>query len=551
MGDVSGEKGESLWFHEDGFIDHASGEKGSLLKLLSLNTGEAIPKTAELIAKKLNITIEKDEVYPEIPKKIIIAGELSEKHAEWLKARGIDPEIASGAGVGSASNGDMSLLHLDEEGRTVGVKFYKVESRQWHAIPGSANVLWPLRYVIDNFPDAETIYVTEGHWDALSAIQMGFPAVSVPNGANSLQWMETCFNFIHSFPNIVLCYDNDEAGATGLVNATNRLSRGVQIVDLPKGCKDINDVLIKHGPKELLKTLSETKPYTPQNVIQSISLLEKAREPEQFLFMHNTPFGRNFPFQYRDHESTIYTAYTGHGKSNLLRQTILGFAMEEDERCFVASFEDTPIQITRNLLQHMGPNMPEAEVERIMRNIALYDTTQITERKKRKKIHPDELIELFVYQYMRYGYSHFVVDNLMTLQVDRQDNTAQSDAAESFRQFVISYPVHLHLVAHPRKLPQAASKTLTPPDPSEIRGASEIADASFNIISLIRNIPKEREMDRMKFNGNGKDVIINYYRQHPDAILHVNKQRTTGVLPSSHLWFDPSTRTYKTTPNVL
>lgn len=546
MGDISGAKGDSLWFHDEGFIDHASGEKGSLIKLLSLHIGENIPKAARLIAEKLGLTIEVDDRQPEVKARNVTIEGLSEKHAAYIHKRGLDTEIAEGAGVGSASDGSIAFVHYDENGRPVGLKLLRPENKNWFAQPGSANVLWPLKYIVDNFPDSDTIYIVEGHWDALASIQAGFPALSIPNGANSLVWLETCFNFVHSFPKIVLCYDNDEAGSMGLVNATNRLSRGVEIIDLPENCKDLNDVLIKHGQKILGEVLANTKPYTPKNVVSAFSMIERAMEPEQYSFVHNTPLGINFPFQYRPHESTVLTARTGHGKSNWLRQTILGIAMEEDERCFIASFEDQPQIITRNLIQHMGPHTPKEEMERVLKNIALYDTRQLSHRdRKTNKVSVSEIIDLIAYHYKRYGYSHFVVDNIMTLQIDRQDLSAQSDASEAFRQLIISLPIHLHLVAHPRKPSENNSTKLVPPDPSEIRGASEIADAAFNIMGLVRNIPKEREIERMKFNGNGPDVIRNYDQSNPDAILWVTKQRATGMLPSAMLWFDHATRTYR------
>lgn len=543
-GDIDGNTGQSLWFHEDGFVDHATGEKGSLIKLASLVTKQTIPAAARHLAEKMGIAIERDETYPECQAKNLTLEELSEKHAEYLTKRGLNPEIAKAAGVKTASDGTLAIPLFDAESRLVGIKYYRTEQKAWHAQLGSANVLWPVPYILEHFPDSDTIYVTEGQWDALAAIQAGFPAVSIPNGSGNLQWIENCFNFIHSFPNIVLCYDNDDAGALGLTNATNRLSKGVEIIDYPDGCKDLNDILQKYGEGALKAALEGKKSFTPANVVSAFSLLTRAREPEQYLFSHNTPFGPNFPFQYRDHESTVYTAYTGHGKSNYIRQVISGIALLYDERCFIASFEDMPVTITRELIRQLGHQTPEAEVERVLRNINLYDTAQITSNKKTPKVKPTALIELFEYQYKRYGYSHFVVDNLMTLAVNRQDNADQSEAAELFRQFVISYPVHLHLIAHPRK-PQPNNNKLMPPDPSEIRGASEIADAAFNIVGIVRNIPKEREMAKLKMIGNGQDVIAAYDQAHPDSIIHINKQRATGLLPVAYLWFDPVTKTFR------
>jgi len=545
IGDTTGKKGESLWFGSEGFLDHSSGEKGSLIRLASLHEGTTIPAAARSLATRLGIVIENDIALEECKPVNRVLGALSDEHKAKLQARGLDANLGVALGLQSASDGSIAFTLKDIENTIVGIKYHN--EKGWHAQPGSAQILWPIDYVTKNFPDADTIYITEGHWDAMAGLQAGFPTVSIPNGASNINWITSCFNFTHSFANIILCYDNDSAGITGLQHAVERLSKGVLIVDYPEGCKDLNDVLMKHGIEGVKTVMKDYKNFEPANVVSAVKLMEQAREVEQYAFEHETPFGKDLPFRYRPHESTVYTAYTGHGKSELLRQIILNISTRYDEHSFIASFEDTPIQQTRGMMRNMGPEIPEAERHRILKNISFYDTSQITKREKSSKVSPKELIDLFTYQYQRYGYSHFVVDNLMTLAIDRQDNSAQSEASELFRQFVLSYPVHLHLVAHPRKPPPKNEK-LIPPDISEIRGASEIGDTAFNIIGLVRNIGKERELDKMKMNNVPKERLDQFHTTNPDAIIHVNKQRATGVLPTVYLWFNQATKTFSTSP---
>lgn len=890
VGDIQGNKGDSLWIGDEGFKDHATGEHGSLIRLASTVWNTTIPEAARQLCTKLAINAESDITQNEVPavRKII---ELTDEHKSVIEARNLDVELAIKLGLKSTQDGAIAFPLTDMDGRQVGIKYRS--GTQWSAERGSANVLWPLNYVQEAFADSDIIYITEGHWDAIAGLQAGFPCVSIPNGCTNTQWMDTCFNFIHSFSTIVLCYDNDTAGISGLKLATGRLSKGVKIINYPEATKDANDILTKYGINTLKEVLADPRNFEPENVINSVRLLEEAEEADVFEFEHDSIFGHDFPFKYRPHEYTVYTAYTGHGKalaldtliqtptglrriadiqvgdkvihpsgnsvkviatsevftdhdcfelefdcgerviadaghlwltdthqsrasaqrskkrgplkkqgsrqehkrviakvrttaelyatqygydgrtehsvslaqpyegftephlmppytmgawlgdgtsscggmtchpddaaiiqrieregyvtrkrastygwgilglrvvlrkqglldnkhipeavfrasseyrlsvlqglmdtdgtvnngqcefcsvkkpladgvlrltcslgikarmyqgmatlngreigikyrvmfttevpvfslkrkldkmlptnsrtqshfiisirtapkvpvkcikveaedglfvitkscitthnSNIIRQSILGFATEDDSGSFIASFEDTPKGITRELVRHMGKGMPRDEVKRILKLIDLYDTTQLTKRKKAAKVSPTELLALFEMQYKRYGTRHFVVDNMMTLAIDRSDLSAQSDAADQFRQFVISFPVHLHLVAHPRKQP-AQLKSLEPPDPHDIRGASEIADLSWNILGHVRNIKKEREIDQMKMRNESVEAINLYRANQPDAVVHINKQRTTGQLPTSWLWFDQATKTYRTTP---
>lgn len=544
VGDASGAKGDSMWIGESGFHDHATGEKGSLIKLASMAWNESIPQAARMLAEKLAINAMEENQMTEVRTRRELVP-LNEKDSEYMQKRGLDVTIAKNAGVCSTNDNNIAFQLLDTSGKSVGVKF-KGE-KGWHSEPGSNHALWPLKYVQDEFPNEDTIYITEGHWDALAGLQAGFPTVSIPNGAVSKEWVHCCYDFINSYSTIILCFDADEAGTTGLKMATGTLSKGVRIVDYPEGCKDLNDVLVKHGVETVRACMLDSHNFEPESVVNAVRLYEEARETELFEFEHESIFGFDFPFKYRPNEYTVYTAYTGHGKSNIIRQTLLNFSINDDAKSFLASFEDTPRGITRELLTHLGPHVPEHEVKRILRNIDLYDTRQLTSKKKRSKVKIEELLELFEIQFKKYGVKHFVIDNLMTLAIDRSDLSAQSGAADAIRQFVISFPVHLHLVAHPRKQPSNL-KSLEPPDAHEIRGAAEIADLSWNVMGHIRNIKKEREIAAMRLRKESEEAIKMYQVNHPDAMMHIHKQRTTGELPTCWLWFDKATKTYRPTP---
>jgi twinkle protein len=109
------------------------------------------------------------------------------------------------------------------------------------------------------------LIITEGEPDALAAICCGYPlAVSVPDGApppGNSKASDTAddvtgkFAFIWNnrdrlkrVKHFILAVDNDEAGEHLRQGLLHRLSAArCSFVEYPAGCKDLNDVLVRHG----------------------------------------------------------------------------------------------------------------------------------------------------------------------------------------------------------------------------------------------------------------------------------------------------------------
>jgi len=162
-----------------------------------------------------------------------------------------------------------------------------------------------------------------------------------------------------------------------------------------------------------------------------------------------------------------------------------------------------------------------------------------------EKIDPKHLVTTFIHAHKRYGIDTFVIDNIMTMDIDRSDNTAQAQAADLLRVFVSKYPVHLHIVAHPRKPPENTNR---PPTISDIRGASEWADMVYNVVTVWRDTNKaerEAEMDSDDFT---KDDKMSFFNSTPCGKMIVRKQRATGEWPMTSFWFDKLTKRFMAKP---
>lgn len=74
------------------------------------------------------------------------------------------------------------------------------------------NWLYPYDYERRTWPQTEVLFVTEGEFDAMALLSIGFPALSLPNGASTdvRKYLKT----LKLYDEVYMLYDMDEAGNT-------------------------------------------------------------------------------------------------------------------------------------------------------------------------------------------------------------------------------------------------------------------------------------------------------------------------------------------------
>ena len=137
------------------------------------------------------------------------------------------------------------------------------------------------------------------------------------------------------------------------------------------------------------------------------------------------------------------------------------------------------------------------------------------------------------------GVRCFILDNFMQIDID-SDNIyqEQSKIMEKLRTFAVNREVHIHLVAHPRKIENFQTRLSL----FDVAGSMNIPNKAYNIISIIRvsNIVKDSpEYVKLKYDL-GKD---GYNIGECDGILEILKTKgnATGLIG---LKFDNTLKTY-------
>ena len=426
--------------------------------------------------------------------------------------------------IGVKENGNCIVFEYKNElGEHLANKYRKTKKsngvKMWFEEGTNVNTLFNM----DKVNISEPLLITEGEFDCLSAIEAGFKnAVSIPSGVNSTnQWITSNWTFIEQFEEVIIWFDNDEAGIKGAREVFNRLSnKSVKIVmcDL---ANDINELLFKFGKEEVLKQID--KAYTPLvsgivtlDMVEDFNVYEANKLQTGINAIDDEILGMVFG------SLNVLSGRNGAGKSTILNQIYIGEAIKQGEKVFLFSGElvagnvkewlvrtlaneEHLIEFTARNKKYKATSIEGKKdiIEKIKDKIYLYDSDDY---KIDSVIHKMEILA------KRQGVKVFIIDNLMILEMNSIDEyKAQSEAVKKLKAFAKKYNAIVHLIAHPRK---SLNEEITKDD---VAGSANITNLADYVTILERNFKEDREYD---------------------AKLSIVKNRHTGVNASVALKFD-------------
>ena len=530
VGGISGEEGQSLGIRLTGakvWADFSSGEKGDLLDAWAAVHQCSIAKAMTDAKQYLGVR----DTMPEREQKTFKRPAKPQCHAaksgalEWLKSRGLtDKTIADFKIAEQVADGKTyAVFPYVRDGVLINYKLRNVaEKRDMRQAGGAEPCLFGW-HLID--PKTRVIAITEGEIDAMSLHQCGVPALSVNAGAGNHQWIESDWDRLERFSEILVFFDNDEAGSKGAQEIINRLGNDrCKRVVLP--VKDANEYLQSGAERfDFESAIESSKPQDPEelrgaqefiNKVKSMFYPAHADDRDPCLMLDQ----RLEWFEFRQGELSVWTGYNGHGKSLLLSQVLLGL-MQQGERVVVFSGEMTPErQLKRMVKQASGLDRPTMQ---FIDAVGGWLTDKLWLFNVVGSAGIDRLLQVFLYACKRYGTRHFVIDSLMMTDVPEDGPgamTAQKEAMRKLCDFTRRNGCHLHLVAHPRK----GQDEKHGPGKLDVAGSSKITDGADNVFTVWSARKDE----------NDPDIDPNM----PDARLELQKQRNGDAQHfKQSLWF--------------
>jgi len=442
---------------------------------------------------------------------------------EWLRTvRGLKDELLLDMGVRAVHHrrlGDGLAFPYVRRGERYADKFRTVD-KQFASTTGVSRGLYNEDALL--LGAALPVIITEGEIDALSCIQAGFDrSVAVPDGwtekGNKTDALVAAEKGLRDSPYVIVASDADDAGES-LPRAVANILKGhdVRRAVWPDGCKDANDVLMKHGSGELTRCLYAAQRIDPPGgLITGLSDLPPLSD-RRVLRIRERPFEWAVALELG--ALSVWTGTPGSGKSTFLTWVASKVAQSENIRVGMLAFETHPHDIRDQLCLiragreygALSEDFRAKLMSELDREFRLVHATPEGDMQQ----HLGWLESMVYTLAIRDQCKLIVIDPWNELEhLPNPGETMTSYvnyATKVIRQWAERLEVHIALVAHPRKMPTDFAR---PPTGYDIADSA----AFFNKPSLGVTVYPRKETD--KESGQTDDWVE----------LHIWKVRKTRL----------------------
>lgn len=441
----------------------------------------------------------------------------------YCEKRNISKATIDYVGV-KENNNCVVFEYRNELGEHLANKYRKTKKsegpKMWFEKGTNVNTLFNM----DKINISDPLLITEGEFDCLSAIESGFKnAVSIPSGVNSTnEWITSNWTFIEQFEEVIIWFDNDEAGIKGAREVFNRLPNSSVKIVRCEVANDINELLHKYGKLAVLKQIE--KASTP--VLEGVATLDMIEDFD----VHEAETLKT-GIEYIDDKLigmvfgslNVLSGRNGSGKSTILNQIYIAEAIAQGCKTFLFSGELISGNVKYWLLQTLANEDQFAEYTakdgHKYKKVTIQSKEKIVNDMKGRFFLYDSddyrieaIIEKMTILAKRYGVRVFVIDNLMTIESSLKDKyEAETDIVKKLKNFAKKYNALVHLVAHPRKSMNDEIEK------DDVAGSANITNLADYVTTISR----------------AKDEEVEY-----DAILKILKNRHTGVNVGKKLMFN-------------
>ncbi len=384
----------------------------------------------------------------------ITAAQAASSHRTFLERRGLSFETMQRYAI-VESNGSI-VIPFVKAGVVKNNKYRSTtEKKFWQ--DGGTQFAWNMDCLDDETLDGFPVVITEGEIDALTAIQSGFvKTISAPNGGTegtvNLAWMDEIDDKLSS--EIIIATDNDDVGLNLLEAISIFLGRArCKWVKYPLGCKDLNEVLQKHGEdavKDCLKNAAWMKVDGVYDM-QSLPPIPVRKPMSAGMGIIDNHLRLRFG------DFSVWTGIPGHGKSTFLNDFTNRIIDKYNLKICFASFEQSPqIDHRRALRIWKSGKYKQSEQELIPIDAWINDRFRFIVPADDDNVTLEWLFERMEATVIRDGVKIIVIDPWNEMDhAKAQGETLTEYTGKAIRQikaFAKSRAVHMAVVAHPAKM---------------------------------------------------------------------------------------------------
>lgn len=457
-----------------------------------------------------------------------IKSEPSNKLLDWFLQRGIQPETVSAASIRMQSvyfpqleeSIDAIVFPYFEGQEVVNCKYRGLSQKVFRQEFDAKKILYGANDINDEY-----LVIVEGEIDKLSCAEAGINScVSVPDGAppegsapsdKKFEYLINCKDAIERVKKIVIAVDSDGPGKTLEQELARRIGQErCWRVTWPDGCKDANDVLMRHDANTLKHCIDDAKPWPIDHVVYPGDLgddLLALREQREARGLSTGWKSIDELYTVMPGELTIVTGIPGHGKSEFIDALILNLANMHGWGAAFCSPENLPVtrHLTKLLEKHIGGPFYDKGYHARMTQMEMLDSLEFLHQHI-ALIVPEESLTIqdllnkakgLVYQR---GIRGLILDPWNEFDHRRAPGLSETEHVSAslglLRRFARNHGVHVWVVAHPAKLQKNMEDKYPVPRPYDISGSAHWYNRADNCLSVWRDVSDEQNRNHVEIH---------------------------------------------------
>jgi twinkle protein len=353
---------------------------------------------------------------------------------------------------------------------------------------------------IDNVEPGDWLIITEGEIDVATFIEAGYPsAVSIPSGAviavsntqideregGKFRCVWEAREHLDRAARILIATDGDGPGTATAEELARRIGKDrVWRVTYPEGCKDANDVWLRHGQAGIDAMVADAEPWPIAGLHEAGDFFAAV----DTMYDHGLGRGESTGYNSIDDIYTpspgMLTVVTGHpssGKSEMIDQIMVNLSRQKGWRHAICSFENDPsIHISKLISKYMrrpfftGPTQRISPEELEIGKQFVQEHFSFIQNANGDLMDLDEIMDRLRAAVMRHGVRGAVIDpyNYIRRDRDARETDWVSEMLSRLRSFAKSNGIHIWFVAHPAKMMRSADGKVPPPGGYDISGSA-------------------------------------------------------------------------------
>lgn len=550
---------------KDMFKCFGCGKSGDAIAFVMDQEKKTYPEAIEILCKKFSIDLVKQGKQKEYCKPVPRLEKMDPKTIAWFENdRKISNDTLLRLKITEATE---YMPQLKQESPVICFNYYRGDDlvnikfrgkKKSFKLSKDSELIF---YNLNALEGESECIIVEGEIDTATLIECGiYNVIGVPNGTPpagsklNLEYLDNCWEQIEKMKSVIIAVDNDEVGKYLKEELARRIGKQkCKTVTYPEGCKDPNDILVKHGKQAVRDLITWSKSWPLEGIIPMDDIADKVID----YYENGYPLGDKAGIEGFDHLLSFYpghltmvTGIPGHGKDEFTNWLMTQLSRNCRWHWGVFNFEE-PAEVHTTKLQEKFSGKafsfrknPEHRMTKMEfdRSLAQVDEFFHFVNVSKIDVTMKGIIQKAIELVLRYGIKGIIINPWNYLEHKRNRNESEteyiSEVLTELVNFLWQYGVHCFLIAHPYKM-QKDKRTgeYEVPTLYSISGSSHFYNKTHNGFCVYRN-SKEGTVDvhvqKVKWYWIGKTDLARFTFNVNTRQYHILESPAPEELPEGN-----------------